>query len=135
MMRRRTRERDRSGLGPIGAVAQSALALAFGLAVALSPVSMISCAHHGAPSMAAGADQPHAPAAEVVAHGESDDFESDDRDHGAGPCCCLGHCCPGGSTAHPASDAHDVRPDAAVGALALTLDRVVRPTADPWLLP
>ncbi|MFW6085203.1 MAG: hypothetical protein ACODAA_08320, partial [Gemmatimonadota bacterium] len=139
MMRRRREDRETGGLGPIGAAARSALAAAFGLAVAMSPVSMISCPHHGGASTIAAADLSDHPGPHisfVSHHGQADESgPAGDHDHDGGHCCCLGQCCPGGSTAHPMPAAHDVPRPSAAAALAPAAGDAPLASARAWLLP
>lgn len=137
MMRRRSGGYGNSGPGPIGAAARSLLVFAFGLAVVVSPLAMITCPHHGVPSAAStvAADRGHPQSAVAAPHDESGNSDSRDHDHGTGPCCCLGQCCPGGSISHPAPDASGALPYTVETAGTPAFHDAVGPTADPWLLP
>ena len=122
-----------------GAAARSLLALAFGITAAVSPLSMISCPQHGSLAHAAhttaSADGHDPGEAAGPVHDTGDESgRGGDHEHD-GPCCCLGHCCPGGSTAGPAGSDVLVHFYAARALPAADYDGSVRLTADPWSLP
>ena len=122
-----------------GAAARSLLALAFGITAAVSPLSMISCPQHGSLAhsdhdTAATDDHGQREAAGPAHDAVDESGHGGGHEHG-GPCCCLGHCCPGGSTTGPTGSDGLVRFYTARALPAADYDRTVRLTADPWRLP
>lgn len=133
----------------IGRGLQFVLATVFGLTAAASPLSMASCPQHGvvgheamshaAATTAAVTDDAAAATPDAADHSTQDPTEDSDprdgeHDHD-GPCCCLGHCCPGGSTAHPAASDGLLRLQAALALPIAAHGGAVRLTSDPWSLP